>query len=232
VGTLISELNDLMAHEAKYFATLKTFEEQREWLNHKLSKDSSYVFSSLPRTIQEQLLMDRDPHGNVQVSRIETEKLLIEMVGHKLQEKKVAGTYTGSFNALAHFFGYEGRCAFPSNFDSDYCYALGFSAFLLITQNMTGYIANVSSLEKPASEWVAGGVPLTMMMNMERRHGSMKPVIKKALVELDGKPFQRFAANRKKWAENTAFTYPGAIQYYGPDSVCNMPSQTLLAEKS
>ncbi|MDC7235175.1 MAG: diphosphate--fructose-6-phosphate 1-phosphotransferase [Spirochaetales bacterium] len=232
VGALISELNDKMAHHAEYFATLKTLEEQQEWLNQQLSKDSSYVFSSLPRSIQEQLLMDRDPHGNVQVSRIETEKLLIEMVGHKLEQMKVEGSFSGKFSALAHFFGYEGRCAFPSNFDSDYCYSLGYSAFILMSHGLTGYISNVADLQKPADQWVAGGCPLTMMMNMEQRHGSMKPVIKKALVELDGAPFKAFAAKRDEWAVETAFTFPGAIQYYGPAEVCDQPTETLKYEKA
>ena len=231
VGTLIGELNDLLAHEAEYYATLKSFEDQAEFINKKLSKDSSYVYSSLPVTIQKQLIMDRDPHGNVQVSRIETEKLLIEMVEERLNEMKVKGEFNGKFSALAHFFGYEGRCAFPSNFDSDYCYTLGFSAFLLMTAGLTGYISNVAGLECPASEWKAGGCPLTMMMNMEQRHGSMKPVIKKALVELDGKPFKAFAEQRDVWAVETAFTFPGAIQYYGPDEVCNQPTKTLTLEK-
>ena len=231
VGTLIGELNDLLAHEAEYYATLKAFEDQAEFINKKLSKDSSYVYSSLPVTIQKQLIMDRDPHGNVQVSRIETEKLLIEMVEERLNEMKVKGEFKGSFSALAHFFGYEGRCAFPSNFDSDYCYTLGFSAFLLMTAGLTGYISNVAGLECPAAEWKAGGCPLTMMMNMEQRHGSMKPVIKKALVELDGKPFKAFAEQRDVWAVETAFTFPGAIQYYGPDEVCNQPTKTLNLEK-
>ncbi len=231
VGTLIGELNDLLAHEAEYYATLKSFEDQAEFINKKLSKDSSYVYSSLPVTIQKQLIMDRDPHGNVQVSRIETEKLLIEMVEERLNEMKVKGEFNGKFSALAHFFGYEGRCAFPSNFDSDYCYTLGFSAFLLMTAGLTGYISNVAGLECPAGEWKAGGCPLTMMMNMEQRHGSMKPVIKKALVELDGKPFKAFAEQRDVWAVETAFTFPGAIQYYGPDEVCNQPTKTLSLEK-
>ncbi|QEN07849.1 diphosphate--fructose-6-phosphate 1-phosphotransferase [Oceanispirochaeta crateris] len=232
VGALISELNDKMAHHADYFSSLKTLEDQQEWLNQQLSKDSSYVFSALPRSIQEQLLMDRDPHGNVQVSRIETEKLLIEMVGHKLAQMKLEKKFNGSFNALAHFFGYEGRCAFPSNFDADYCYTLGYSAFILMSHKLTGYISNVASLQKPADQWVPGGCPLTMMMNMERRHGSMKPVIKKALVELDGAPFKAFAAQRDQWAIETSFTFPGAIQYYGPDEVCNQPTETLKHEKA
>jgi len=232
IGKLIGELNDLMAHEADYFNSLKTLEDQQEYVNKKLSKDSSYVFSSMPRAIQQQLLMDRDPHGNVQVSRIETEKLLIEMVGEYLAEMKSKGTFSGDFNALAHFFGYEGRCAFPSNFDADYCYTLGFSAFLLISAGLTGYISNVQDLHLPADQWKAGGVPLTMMMNMEQRHGSMKPVIKKALVELDGEPFKCFEKHRAEWAEKTCFVFPGAIQYYGPTEVCDQPTITLTLEKT
>lgn len=231
VGALISELNDLLAKESEYFATLKTFEDQREWINHELSRDCSYVFSSLPRGIQAQLLDDRDPHGNVQVSRIETEKLLMELVGERLDRMKLKGEYNGRFSALAHFFGYEGRCAFPSNFDADYCYGLGYSAFLLMSQGLTGYIANLADLHKPASEWIPGGVPLTMMMNMEQRHGERKPVIRKALVELDGAPFKAFAAKRDEWAVETAYTFPGAIQYYGPSEVCDQPTETLKLEK-
>jgi len=232
VGRLIAELNDLLARESEYFATLKNFEAQREWINHELSKDSSYVFSSLPRSIQAQLLDDRDPHGNVQVSRIDTEKLLIELVSEKLKQLKMKGEYNGKFSALSHFFGYEGRCAFPSNFDADYCYGLGYSAFLLVSQGLTGYISNLKGLEKPASEWVPGGVPLTMMMNMEQRHGERKPVIRKALVELDGAPFKAFAAQREKWAIETAYKIPGAIQYFGPEEVCDQPSETLKLEKN
>jgi len=187
---------------------------------------------ALPSEIAKQLLMDRDPHGNVQVSRIETEKLLIGMVEQKLAALKKSGAYTGKFSALAHFFGYEGRCAFPSNFDADYCYSLGFSAFVLIASGMSGYISSVRNLVAPASQWIAGGVPLTMMMNMEQRHGSKKPVIRKALVELDGKPFRTFAAKRAEWAVKTSFLFPGAIQYYGPSEVCDQPTATLLLEHS
>jgi pyrophosphate--fructose-6-phosphate 1-phosphotransferase len=230
MGALISELNDLLAEKADYYNTLNTFEEQAEWINKNLSKDSSYAFSSLPNNIQRQLLMDRDPHGNVQVSRIETEILLIEMVESRLDELKSEEKYTGSFSHQHHFFGYEGRCAFPSNFDADYCYALGYTAFALIAGGLTGYMSSVKNLSKPASEWIAGGIPVTMMMNLEVRHGKSKPVIKKALVELDEAPFQTFAASRKKWAETTSFRYPGAIQYYGPDAVCNAPTVTLGLE--
>ena len=231
VGKLIGQLNDLMAHHEADFNALD-FGAQQKWLGEKLDAAAAAVFASLPVSIQQQLLMDRDPHGNVQVSRIETEKLLIEMVDTKLNEMKAAGSFAGKFNALAHFFGYEGRCAFPSNFDADYCYSLGYSAFILMSHGLTGYISNVAELQKPAGEWVPGGCPLTMMMNMEQRHGSQKPVIRKALVELDGKPFKAFAANRDEWAVETAFTFPGAIQYYGPDSVCNQPTETLKHEKA
>lgn len=230
VGTLIGELNDLLAEHAAYFASLHTFEDQSEWVNGKLSRDSSYVFSSLPNAIQRQLLMDRDPHGNVQVSRIETEKLLIEMVEDRLRERATAGTYHGTFSWQNHFFGYEGRCAFPSNFDADYCYSLGYTALLLIANGLTGYIASVRNLSQPSDTWEAGGIPLVMMMNMEQRHGKPKPVIRKALVELDGKPFGEFARNRDRWARDTAYRYPGAVQYFGPDEVCNQPTITLGLE--
>ncbi len=229
---LIAELNDIMAHHAEEFGKLSGFEAQAVWLSSKLSPDSAAAMGALPSEIAKQLLMDRDPHGNVQVSRIETEKLLIGMVEQKLAEMKKNGAYTGKFSALAHFFGYEGRCAFPSNFDADYCYALGFSAFVLIASGMSGYISSVRNLIAPASQWIAGGVPLTMMMNMEQRHGSKKPVIRKALVELDGKPFKTFAAKRAEWAVKTSFLFPGAIQYYGPTEVCDQPTATLLLEHS
>ena len=231
VGTLIEELNDLMAREAAYFASIKTVEDQREWINHSLSKDSSYVFSSLPRGIQMQLLDDRDPHGNVQFSRIETEKLLIELVTEHLKQLEIKGQFSGKFNALSHFFGYEGRCAFPSNFDADYCYGLGYSAFLLLAAGLSGYIANLAHLHKEASQWVPGGVPLTMMMNMEQRHGEQKPVIKKALVDLSGAPFKFFAQKRHDWAKENAYVFPGAIQYYGPSEICDQPSKTLALEQ-
>jgi pyrophosphate--fructose-6-phosphate 1-phosphotransferase len=229
--SLISELNDLMAQKADVFNKLEGYEAQATWLNKNLSKASAETFMTLPVEIAKQFLMDRDPHGNVQVSRIETEKLLISLVDARLREMKEAGTYKGKFSSYAHFFGYEGRCAFPSNFDADYCYSLGFTAFLLIAGGLTGYLSSVRNLTAPAKDWIAGGVPLTMMMNMEQRHGSQKPVIKKALVELDGKPFKEFAKNRDEWAITTSFTYPGAIQYYGPDEVCNQPTQTLMLER-
>jgi pyrophosphate--fructose-6-phosphate 1-phosphotransferase len=227
---LIAELNDIMAIHADDFAKQATFEAQSAWLKAKLTKESGDLFVSLPAEIAKQLLMDRDPHGNVQVSRIETEKLLIGMVEQKLAEMKKAGNYVGAFSAQGHFFGYEGRCAFPSNFDADYCYSLGFSAFVLIASGLTGYLSSVKNLSKPATEWTAGGVPLTMMMNMEQRHGSKKPVIKKALVELDDAPFKTFAANRETWAVKTSFLFPGAIQYYGPSEICDQPTKTLKLE--
>jgi pyrophosphate--fructose-6-phosphate 1-phosphotransferase len=244
--TLIAELNDIMAAGTENidsiqrtaqevagepdFSELATFAEQSVWLSRKLSKASSALFTSLPEAIAAQLIAERDPHGNVQVSLIETEKLLIEMVKTRLGELKATGTYKGKFSALGHFFGYEGRCAFPSNFDADYCYSLGVTAFLLIACGLTGYIAGVKNLAAPASEWVAGGVPLTMMMNMEQRRGSKKPVIKKALVELEGAPFKAFDAVRDTWAVKTCFLYPGAVQYYGPSEVCDQPTRTLKLE--
>lgn len=232
VGVLISELNNLLAIEADDYAKQEGFEAQVKWIIAKTSKEAGDVFASLPNGIQAQLLMDRDPHGNVQVSRIETEKLLIEMVDKRLNELKKEGKFDGKFAGLNHFFGYEGRCAFPSNFDADYCYSLGYAAFLLMNQGLTGYISNVKHLEKPATEWVAGGVPLTMMMNMEQRHGHMKPVIKKALVELDGAPYKAFVAKRDEWAVNTSYLFPGAIQYYGPAEVCDLTTRTLAYEKA
>jgi diphosphate-dependent phosphofructokinase len=230
VGKLIGELNNLLAEHEKHFATLHTFEDQSEWVNKNLSRDSSYVFSSLPYSIQRQLLMDRDPHGNVQVSRIETEKLLIEIVGDKLNEMKNSGTFNGKFVTQSHFFGYEGRCAFPSNFDANYCYALGYNASLLITFCLSGYMSCISNLSKSVAEWKAGGIPITMMMNLEQRHGKMKPVIKKALVKLEDKPFKTFARHREGWTYKTSYLYPGAIQYFGPDAICNSPTYTIRLE--
>ena len=189
------------------------------------------VFAILPVGIQQQLFLERDPHGNVQVSLIESEKLFAELVKNKLAERKAAGTYKGKFSTLTHFFGYEGRCAFPSNFDSDYCYSLGYNAFMLIQYGFTGYLSKVSNLSAPAEEWVAGGMPITKMMNIERRNGEDKPVIRKALVELDGAPFKYFEANRAKWAVETCFLYPGAIQYYGPAEVCDATTKTLALEQ-
>jgi pyrophosphate--fructose-6-phosphate 1-phosphotransferase len=229
---LIKELNDLMADYGTELAGITSFIDQIYWLDRRLSNESSELIKTLPPEIARQLLADRDPHGNVQVSRIETEKLLAGMVEKQLAELKKIGAYNGKFSALVHFFGYEGRCAFPSNFDADYCYSLGFTAFVLIASGLTGYISSVRGLAAPAAQWIPGGIPLTMMMNMERRHGSFKPVIKKALVELEGKPFQAFAARRAEWAAATSYLFPGAIQYYGPPEVCDQPAKTLLLERT
>lgn len=225
---LIAELNDLLAKpEAAKVAT----DEQREWVMKNLSKENADIYASLPEGVARQLTMERDPHGNVQVSLIETEKLLSEMVSKKLAQWKKEGKYAGKFAAQHHFFGYEGRCAAPSNYDADYCYALGTSAAQLVANGKTGYMAIVKNTTAPAEEWVAGGVPITMMMNMERRHGEMKPVIKKALVKLDGAPFKTFAAHRDEWAKDTCFVYPGPIQYFGPTEVCDQCTATLKLEQ-
>ena len=229
--TLIAELNDKMALKQNEFNSLKNFSQKKEWLKANLSKQSFAAFDALPEPIADQFLADRDPHGNVQVSRIDTEKLLALSVGKRLAEMKKEGTYCGKFSSYTHFFGYEGRCAFPSNFDADYCYALGYNAFILIAGGLTGYLSSVRNLVKSAKDWTAGGVPLTMMMNMEQRHGSKKPVIKKALVELNGKPFKKFALQREKWAIETSYTFPGAIQYFGPSEICDQPSKTLMLEQ-
>lgn len=227
---LIAELNDMLAHNEEFNA-LDTDDEKRQYVKAKLTPESRTVYSDLPKGIARQLTLDRDPHGNVQVSLIETEKLLIEMVAKQLAILKGEGKYKGKFASINHFFGYEGRCAIPSNFDADYCYSLGYAASILISEGKTGYMASVRNLTAPAAEWIAGGVPITMMMNMERRHGAMKPVIQKALVKLDGKPFQYLAAHRESWADaNTSYVYPGPIQYYGPSEVCDLPTRTLLIE--
>ena len=231
-SVLIHEINELLAgSKADAFNALPTWDDKYAFIEKGLTKESMEVFAILPVSIQQQLFLERDPHGNVQVSLIESEKLFSALVKDKLEERKKAGTYKGKFSALHHFLGYEGRCAFPSNFDADYCYSLGYNAFMLIQYGYNGYLSKVSNLSKPASEWVAGGMPITKMMNIERRHGEDKPVIKKALVELDGKPFKYFEAHREEWAENTCFVYPGAIQYYGPAEVCDITTKTLALEK-
>jgi len=230
IKKLIGELNDVIAAEEKSFAAVTNFIDQLYWLSSRIPEGSYRIMQSLPPDIAQQFLMDRDPHGNVQVSRIETEKLLVGMVEKRLAAMKEKNLYSGKFSYQTHFFGYEGRCAFPSNFDADYCYSLGFSAFVLIASGLTGYLSSVKNLTAPADKWIAGGVPLTMMMNLEQRHGSKKPVIKKALVELDGKPFKSFAKERSTWAEKTCFMFPGAIQYYGPGEVCDQPTITLKLE--
>ena len=231
IKVLIGELNDLLAVHADEFGRLEDFSEQFDFVLAHLSANSAKVFAFLPEDIQKQLMMDRDPHGNVQVSRIETEKLLITMVTRMLKERKANGLFKGSFNAMGHFFGYEGRCAFPSNFDADYCYSLGYNAYLLIANGLTGYMSVITGLGKGPASWQAGGMPITCMMNIERRHGEYKPVIRKALVELEGKPFTYFSSQREKWEKETCYTFPGAIQYYGPEEVCDITTRTLALEK-
>jgi pyrophosphate--fructose-6-phosphate 1-phosphotransferase len=228
---LIAELNELLAEgeTAEVFQNLETNTEKRDFVISNLTYESSKLYASLPTRIARQLTLDRDPHGNVQVSRIETERLLIEMVEKRLSELIKSGIKV-KFSAQNHFFGYEGRCAAPSNFDADYCYSLGYIASLLIGNGKTGYLASVRNTTAPAAEWIPGGVPITMMMNMERRHGEMKPVIQKALVQLDGAPFKAFAEKREEWAIKTSFVYPGPIQYWGPSSVCDAPTKTLQLE--
>ncbi|MBW4740445.1 diphosphate--fructose-6-phosphate 1-phosphotransferase [Prevotella melaninogenica] len=231
IGRLIQELNDLLAaHGADYLNLDK--DAQRKYILEHLSAENKATFETLPKGVARQLSLDRDPHGNVQVSLIETEKLISEMVAAKLDQWKKEGKYAGKFSPLHHFFGYEGRCAAPSNFDADYCYALGSSAAQLIANGKTGYMAIVKNTTAPADQWKAGGVPITMMMNMERRNGEMKPVIRKALVELDGAPFKTFAAQREKWAKETCYVYPGPIQYWGPSSVCDQTTKTLGLEQA
>lgn len=231
IGRLIQELNDLLAaHGADYLNLDK--DAQRKYILEHLSTENKATFETLPEGVARQLSLDRDPHGNVQVSLIETEKLISEMVAAKLDQWKKEGKYAGKFSPLHHFFGYEGRCAAPSNFDADYCYALGSSAAQLIANGKTGYMAIVKNTTAPADQWKAGGVPITMMMNMERRNGEMKPVIRKALVELDGAPFKTFAAQREKWAKETCYVYPGPIQYWGPSSVCDQTTKTLELEQA
>lgn len=227
IKKLIAELNDILASHHDY-NQLATSQEKRDFITDLLSEESAKVYSSLPDSFAKQLTLDRDPHGNVQVSKIETEKLLIDMVTDRLDKDQ---SFHGKFNAQNHFFGYEGRCAAPSNFDADYCYSLGYTAALLINSGKTGYMAFIKNTSESSDKWLAGGVPITMMMNMEKRHGEMKPVIQKALVDLKGNPFLTFRSKRKEWAENTNYIYPGPIQYFGPTEVCNTPSETLLLEQ-
>ena len=228
---LIAELNDFLAANGEEFNSIKR-SKQRDYIISKLSPENAAIYASLPEGVARQLSLDRDPHGNVQVSLIETEKLLSEMVATKLAARKEEGKFVGKFAAQHHFFGYEGRCAAPSNFDADYCYSLGYTASMLIANGKTGYMSSVRNTTAPAAEWIAGGVPITMMMNMERRHGEMKPVIQKALVKLDGAPFKAFAAVRDTWAKETAYVYPGPIQYFGPTEVCDQPTKTLQYEQA
>ncbi len=232
-SVLISEINELLAGEkADAFNALPTWNDKYAFIENGLTKESMAVFAILPQSIQQQLFLERDPHGNVQVSLIESEKLFSQMVKANLAARKKNGSYQGKFSPLHHFLGYEGRCAFPSNFDADYCYSLGYNAFMLIQYGFNGYLSKVSNLQAPAEEWVAGGMPITKMMNMERRHGHDKPVIRKALVELEGAPFKFFAEHRAQWAEETCYVYPGAIQYFGPSQVCDTTTRTLALEKA
>jgi len=232
-SVLIAEINELLAgSKADAFNNLPSWAEKYAFIKEGLTAESFAVFAILPESIQQQLFLERDPHGNVQVSLIESEKLFSAMVKENLAARKAAGTFKGKFSAQHHFFGYEGRCAFPSNFDADYCYSLGYNAFMLIQYGYTGYLSKVSNLQAPAEEWVAGGMPITKMMNIERRHGADKPVIRKALVELDGNPFRYFAEHRAEWAVETCYTYPGAIQYFGPSEVCDLTTRTLALEKA
>ena len=229
---LIAELNDLLSAKTTVQATAGMSPEQLiEWVKQNITPENLNTLQSLPLGVQKQLALDRDPHGNVQVSLIETEKLLSQLVGEKLAAWKAQGKYTGKFSPLHHFFGYEGRCAAPSNYDADYCYALGTSAAQLVANGKTGYMAIVRNTTAPADEWIAGGVPITMMMNMERRNGELKPVIRKALVQLDAAPFKTFAAHRDEWAEGTCYVYPGPIQYWGPAEVCDTCTKTLALEQ-
>ena len=231
-SALIGEINELLAGaKTEEFNALPDWKAKYAFIKAGLTEGSFAVFDLLPYGIQQQLFLERDPHGNVQVSLIESEKLFAELVKSEMEKRKAAGTYKGKFSTMHHFFGYEGRCAFPSNFDADYCYSLGYNAFLLIAYGYTGYLSKVANLSRPAEEWTAGGMPITKMMNIERRNGQDKPVIRKALVELDGKPFAYFAAHREEWATATCFTYPGAIQYYGPAEVCDQTTRTLALEK-
>ncbi len=232
-SVLIAEINELLAGEkADEFNALPTWNYKYAFIDNGLTRESMAVFSILPENIQQQLFLERDPHGNVQVSLIESEKLFSALVKEELKKRAEAGLYHGKFSPLHHFLGYEGRCAFPSNFDADYCYSLGYNAFMLIQYGFNGYLSKVSNLKAPAEEWVAGGMPITKMMNIERRHGHDKPVIRKALVELEGAPFRYFAEHRDEWAVETAFTYPGAIQYFGPGEVCDLTTRTLALEQA
>lgn len=234
MGSMIANLNDIMAtlENDPAFVNATTIRDKFDIVENRLEDENAKVYKSLPALIKGQLLADRDPHGNVQVSKIETEKLLIEMISTRLDELKEEGSFIGKFSAQSHFFGYEGRCAFPSNFDADYCYSLGYNAFALISFGMTGYLSSVRNLTESADKWIAGGVPLTMMMNMEKRHGEMKPVIQKALVRLDGPVFKQLQDNREDWAMNDRYLFPGAIQYFGPSSVCDITTVTLQLERS
>ena len=230
IKKLIAELNDVLAANQAEFDMIQA-DKKIQYIVSKLSKENAAIFQSLPESVSRQLALERDPHGNVQVSLIETEQLLADMVGVKLAEWKKSGKYLGKYATQHHFCGYEGRCAAPSNFDADYCYSLGYNASMLIAAGKTGYMSSIKNTVAPADEWIAGGIPITMMMNMEKRNGEMKPVIRKALVELDGAPFKEFVKHRAEWARETCFVYPGPIQYFGPTEVCDQPTKTLQLEK-
>jgi pyrophosphate--fructose-6-phosphate 1-phosphotransferase len=227
---LIAELNDLMAANRKEIDGIRDMDDKRDYICGKLEKKRSALYRSLPVSIANQLIMERDPHGNVQVSLIETDRLLMEMTGERLEEMRKEGKYGGKFKTHTHFFGYEGRCSFPSNFDADYTYSLGYTASLLAVNGNSGYMAAVWDLCSDPADWVPGGVPITEMMNIERRRGKDKPVIKKALVDLDGEPFRALAEHRRKWALGTHYVYPGPIQYFGPGEVCDIKTITLALE--
>jgi len=231
IKALIKELNDLLAKYEEELKHLDTLKEKKEFVYKSLDPKLAELMKSLPDGIESQLMLDRDPHGNVMVSQIETEKLLVQMAEEKLKNMKKAGTYKGKFSAITHFFGYEGRCGFPTNFDTNYCYALGYNAVVLIANGFTGYMSSVRNLTKAPSQWLAGGVPITMMMNIERRKGEDKAVIQKALVELDGKPFKALAAMRDKLAMDDMYLFPGPIQYFGPASVVDATTKTLQFER-
>ena len=231
IGILVQEINDLLAgKKIDVFNALPNWSSKYDYIYGGLSNVSKAVFTLMPQSIQQQLCLERDPHGNVQIAFIETEKLISSFVGIELQKRKEAGTYVGKFNPLHHYLGYEGRCAFPSNFDTNYCYSLGYNAFMLIQYGYTGYLSKISNLAKPVEEWVAGGMPITKMMNMEHRHGEEKPVICKAYLDMQAKPYQLFLANRDKWAVETCYRYPGAIQYFGPSALCDCTTMTLQLE--
>ncbi|MDO4209706.1 MAG: diphosphate--fructose-6-phosphate 1-phosphotransferase [bacterium] len=231
IKKLIAELNDMLAANQADFE-LVADDHKIDYVLAHLSEENASIFRSLPLSVSRQLALERDPHGNVQVSLIETEQLLAEMVAKKLAQWKKDGIYTGKFATQHHFFGYEGRCAAPSNFDADYCYSLGYNAAMLISFGKTGYMSSIKNTCLPADKWIAGGIPITMMMNMEKRNGEMKPVIRKALVSLSGHPYKYFVCHRSDWARNTSFVYPGPIQYFGPSEVCDRPTMTLLLENA